>query len=206
MYTDMDDTPLIELQKFYLNERVRPSRPLKVKPGYQLTKQSRHEFFDVENISGGNSMEAEKYQRIMIEKGTRYPCEKSDMRINTETNAFERNRQPYRGENGSFDWTEDFDGYQSFNNLKIYYNFKCIVGDGGSQTRSLKCVYDFVKAQSKLVNSDTFDKNTIFVNILDGDTCTKHMPKFAHLKYPNIYIGDLYDYFEWLDNRLATIL
>ena len=206
MYTDMDDIPLNELQRNLLSQRVRPSRPSEVKPGSQLTKQSRHEFFDVDNISGGNSMKAEKYQRIMIEKGTRHPCEKSDMRINTETNAFERNPQPYRGENGSFDWTEDFDGYQSFNNLEIYYDFKCIVGDGGSQTRSLKCVYDFVKAQLKLTNNDTFDKNVIFVNILDGDTCSKHMSKFSHLKHPNIYIGDLYDYFEWLDNRLDTIL
>lgn len=207
MYTDMDDIPLNELQRNILNQRVRPSRPSEVKPGSGLTKQLRHEFFGVDDISGENSMKAEKYQRRMIEKGTGYPCKKSDnMRINTETNAFESRPKPYGGVNGNFDWTEDFDGNQSFNNLEIYYNFKCIVGDGGSQTRSIKCVYEFVKAQLKLTNDDTFDKNIIFVNILDGDTCSKHVSKFSHLKHPNIYIGDLYDYFEWLDNRLDTIL
>ena len=89
MYTDMDDTPLNELQRILLNQRVRPSRPSEVKPGSGLTKQLRHEFFGVDDISGENSMKAEKYQRRMIEKGTGYPCKKSDnMRINTETNAF----------------------------------------------------------------------------------------------------------------------
>ena len=52
MYTDIDDTPLNELQRILLNQRVRPSRPSEVKPGSGLTKQLRHEFFGVDDISG----------------------------------------------------------------------------------------------------------------------------------------------------------
>jgi len=47
----MDDIPLNELQRIIPNQRVRPSRPPEVKPGSGLTKQLRHEFFGVDDIS-----------------------------------------------------------------------------------------------------------------------------------------------------------
>ena len=50
MYADMDDIPLNERQRILLSQRVRPSRPSEVKPGSELTKQLRHEFFGVDDI------------------------------------------------------------------------------------------------------------------------------------------------------------
>ena len=181
-------------------------RPNHVIPGFEITKQKRQLMLGVVSVSGGQSMKAENYQRNVIEAGTGFQCPKSDhMRINTETYEIAKNVRPYSGPNASYDWTEDFDGLQTFGNkCHIYYNFKSIVEAGGSQTRSLKCVYDFVKAQRDVRN---LDKNTFFVNILDGEICAKNMHMFRRFDNEDqIYVGDLYGYFDWLNSKLDTIL
>ena len=185
-------------------------RPNHVIPGFEITKQKRQLMLGVVSVSGGQSMKAENYQRNVIEAGTGFQCPKSDhMRINTETYEIAKNVRPYSGPNASYDWTEDFDGLQTFGNkCHIYYNFKSIVEAGGSQTRSLKCVYDFVKAQRDVIHkSRNVDKNTFFVNILDGEICAKNMHMFRRFDNEDqIYVGDLYGYFDWLNSKLDTIL
>lgn len=90
---------------------------------------------------------------------------------------------------------------------RVFYNFKSIVESGGSQTRSLKAVYNFVKAQERLIKCGNVDKNTFFANILDGEECTNKINLFSKFGDENqIYVGDLYGYFGWLNNKLETIL
>jgi hypothetical protein len=185
-------------------------RPNHVIPGFEITKQRRQLMLGVVSVSGGQSMKAENYQRKVIEDGTGFQCPKSDhMRINAETYEIAKNVRPYSGPNASYDWTEDFDGLQTFGNkCHIYYNFKSIVEAGGSQTRSLKCVCDFVKAQRDVIHkSRNLDRNTFFVNILDGEVCAKNMHLFREFDNEDqIYVGDLYGYFDWLNSKLDTIL
>jgi hypothetical protein len=95
-----------------------------------------------------------------------------------------------------YDFTEDFDGVQTINSKPIYINLKCIVGKGGSQTRSLREVYWFIDGQMNI------DDDVYFANILDGDEAHACMPKFnyllQHLKNKDkIYVGDLKGYFRW---------
>ena len=181
-------------------------RPERVIPGIEITKHKRLEILGVKTVSKKDSMKAENYQRKAIEDGTGFECPKSGhMRINTETYEIAKNVRPYSGPNANYDWTEDFDGLQTFGDkCRIFYNFKSIVEDGGAQTRSLRCVYDFVKAQQNVRN---VDKNTFFVNILDGEVCSKKLHMFKRFENEDhIYVGDLHDYFEWLNNKLETIL
>lgn len=183
-------------------------RPKEVIPGSQINKDTRQRLLGVDTVSGSSSMKCENFQRQMIEWGTGFPCPKSgNVRINTETNEIRPIANPYSGLHGDYDWTEDFDGFQKILEFDVFYNFKSIVQDGGSQTRSLKCVYDFVKAQRNVIRSENVDKTTLFVNILDGKFCDKHLNKFNRFKNESqIYVGDMYNYFDWLRSRLETIL
>lgn len=201
MYVKMTDkNGMVSVE---LNHVQRPDRVI---PGIEITKQKRLEILKVMSVSGCQSMKAENFQRKAIEDGTGLECPKSGhMRINSETGEIAKNVHPYSGANASYDWTEDFDGLQTFGDkCRVFYNFKSIVEEGGSQTRSLKCVYDFVKAQQNVRN---VDKNTFFVNILDGEVCAKNLHMFKRFENEDhIYVGDLHDYFEWLNNKLETIL
>ena len=184
-------------------------RPEGIIEGSNITKEVRHELF-CQVAGGAGSMRAEHWQRNKIVEGTGLQCpSNTHMRINTRTGQLEAKPRPNVHENG-FDYTEDFDGFQPICEQLVYYNLKCIVGSGGAQTRSLREVYHFVEAQAKfLLNNDDY----IFVNILDGDQCSKHMDKFEYLlsrpEYQTvrekIYVGDLYSYFDWLRTRLERL-
>ena len=171
-------------------------------PGSQITKERRIEIFGG-SVTGGGSLKPENYQRKAIEEGNGIPCVKTNIRINLRTSEMQEIAHPNK-QNDGFDFSEDFDGVQKINNTKIYYNLKCIVGDGGNQTRSLREVYWFVEAQHKIAQTNT---NVYFVNILDGDVCAKHMNKFndyqknlpQYSNNDNIYVGDLHNYFTWFN-------
>ena len=184
-------------------------RPEGIIRGDNITKEVRHELFG--QVAGGaGSMRAEHWQRNKIVEGTGLQCpSNTHMRFNTRTGQLEKKTRPNNDENG-FDYTEDFDGFQPIYQQLIYYNLKCIVGAGGAQTRSLREVYHFVEAQAKfLLHNDDY----IFVNILDGDQCFKHMDKFEYLlsqtEYQTvrekIYVGDLYSYFDWFRTCLQRL-
>jgi hypothetical protein len=124
--------------------------------------------------------------------------EKTNFRLNKETNQLVDIRCPNKLENG-FDYTENFDGYQLMKDKQIFYNLKFICDSGGAQTRSLREVYHFIEYQLDFRLSN---KNYIFINILDGDNSYKNMNKYQYLlnkdKYKNvqknIFIGDLHEY------------
>jgi len=176
------------------------SCPESVINGSLITKGKRHELHGV--IAGGKgSMGPEHYQRKMINDGTGYPCVKTNIRLNLETYTLHEIACPNKKEDG-FNYSENFDGLQMVGSKKFYINLKCIVGAGGSQTRSLREVYWFVKGQLKNL---TTSEDTYYVNILDGDEAHKTMNKFAYAMNQStsvdvknhLYVGDLKGYFAW---------
>lgn len=133
----------------------------------------------------------------MVIKGTGLKCVPTNIRINLRNLSLVDIRCPNMNIDG-FDYTENFDGIQYFGNIKVFINFKCIVGTGGSQTRSLREVYSFIKGQMSI-------SNVYFANILDGDEAHKCLPKYQYLlsthQGNNIYVGDLKGYFQWFKNK-----
>jgi hypothetical protein len=180
--------------------------------GSDMTKEKRAEQFG--SVSGNKgSILPEQYQRNTIIKYTEIPCAKSKYRINLETLELVQVKNPNNNPDG-FNYTEDFDGIQKLNDKTIYINMKCIVGSGGSQTRSLREVYWFIKGQlDHTAKFLTTDSKIYFANILDGDIAAKHMDKFKYLInkdcYNNIknkvFIGNLKSYIYWF-KTLSKIL
>lgn len=109
-----------------------------------------------------------------------------------------------------FDWTENFD-LKHFNEKNtVYFNLKFVCSEGGSQTRSMREVYHFMKTQIKyLIDSS---KNIYFINILDGDGAHKFMPKFLKLldeqpkkikKY--VFVGDMLSFKKFYSKTFSKI-
>jgi hypothetical protein len=185
--------------------------PDDVLDGSLYTKEKRQELYG--RVAGGEgSRKPEDYQKDIIVKGTCRPCDKTNMRINKRRNEMIETAQPMRNDDG-FDYTENFDGKQTFQTNTVWLNLKSVVGSGGSQTRTLRdeC-YPFVNAQlDYLVKSKRTDY--YFANIFDGDEAASKMRMFNYLlrlpeysaviKY--VYIGDLKGYFSWV-NKCATIV
>jgi hypothetical protein len=171
-------------------------------PGHLITKEKRQEIYGRVN-GGGGSTGPEKYQRNQIETITGIKCPKTNMRINWRTNELIDIAHPMTKPNG-YDFTEDFDGVQQFGENTVYVNLKCVVGAGGSQTRTLRdeC-YHFVESQLKYLLKN---QNCYFANIFDGDQAAAHKSKFDYLldigEYSmvrdRVYVGDLKDYFKWV--------
>ena len=165
----------------------------------------------------GRHNECELLQRSQVKIILKCECEKTNMRFNLKTFNLQKIRCPLKRPDG-FEWTEDFDGLCIVGYIKFYFNFKFICDAGGAQTRSLREVYDFVEGQleffDNLQSEETHDKENIyFINILDGNTPTKHQDKFKYLietdKYKsiknNIFVGDMYTFKQWYTfKRLYT--
>ena len=145
----------------------------------------------------GKRNECEKRQRRLIEDMTKSKCVKTKIRINLETFKLEGERKTRKDEDW-FEYTEDFDGFQQLGEKKIYYNFKFICDRGGAQTRTLRCVYKFVKSQLEIAKR----KKLYFVNIIDGDTFTDYVHNFKYLSKKinrddligSIFVGDMKSY------------
>lgn len=155
-------------------------------------------------ISGGsNTIKIELSQRLLMEQITNIVINKSKLRLNIETLELKEITRPNIYKFG-FDYTENFDGEQKYNNNKFLYNFKSTVGRGGSQTRTLREVYLFIKTQILFVNKN-INTNIVFINILDGDEAKRNEDKFNYLlekfKPDNnkIYIGQSSDFSLWFD-------
>jgi hypothetical protein len=169
--------------------------------GKLITKERRREMFG-EIAGGAGSMRPEQYQREKIIQITGRACSKTTSRINLRTNVMKELSRPNIREDG-FDYSENFDGVQVLNDKIIYINLKCIVGEGGAQTRSLREVYWFINGQMNVAEQN---ENICFANILDGDESHSAMDKFEYLlsqAQPNvkrrIYVGDLLGYFSWFE-------
>lgn len=174
---------------------------MQVLEGKLITKEKRQEVFGV--VAGGaGSRKPEDYQRAAIVQHTGVPCPKTNMRINLRTSTLKEIAMPNKHTDG-FDYSEDFDGCQTFGDKKVYINLKCIVGTGGAQTRSLREVYWFVQGQLNVLKTV---QNTYFANILDGDEADSVLPKFQYLlnledykiEKDKVYVGDLKGYLQWI--------
>lgn len=151
---------------------------------------------------GGKSNECELYQRNIVENITQYPCTKSHIRINTETLEMRTNINPLKDVDG-FEWTENFDGYQD-TPFKMYYNLKMVCASGGAQTRTLREVNHFIKAQLDYLLT-TQSSDIFFINILDGDESYKRKDHFSYLKKKTkynsitkfVFVGDLQEFKDW---------
>jgi hypothetical protein len=180
--------------------------PANVVAGSLITKEMRHEIFG--QVAGGSgSREPEEFQRQKMTEGTGIACPKTHTRIHLRNYTLKEIPYPNKNRDG-FDYSEDFDGVQIVDGKKVYVNFKCIVGKGGSQTRSLREVYWFVEGQLHALKAS---ENMYFANILDGDEAHASMSKFEYLLslpefadvHGKIYVGDLKGYFDWFKKSFA---
>lgn len=155
---------------------------------------------------GGRKNECELYQRNLIEQITKLPCNKTNERINIELNDIISNTRPMTRYD-AFDWTEDFDGRQNYNDIILYYNLKMVCDSGGAQTRTLREVSHFIRAQLDYTIKYHINQPKYFVNILDGDTSYKLIDKYNYIlnkkkyKYAAnfIYVGDMYNFQHWFN-------
>jgi hypothetical protein len=111
----------------------------------------------------GKSNECEKFQINILEKILETKWKKCYDRINYEKLIIENIRNPMVNDNG-FEFSENFDGKIEINKLIIYFNLKFICDSGGSQTRSLREVYLFIKYQLKYLKNIE-NKNIFFIYI-----------------------------------------
>tara|TARA_B100000424_G_C22912328_1_gene485380 strand:+ start:612 stop:1205 length:594 start_codon:yes stop_codon:yes gene_type:complete len=155
----------------------------------------------------GKKNECENYQREKMQKMLNGKIKKTNMRFNKENNEFKDMSNP-NTRNDGFEWTEDMDGVYTHLDLdtKFYINFKMVCDKGGAQTRTLREVYDFIKAQCEWLLENS-EEDVMFINILDGDESFRNKNKFEYLKNKykskkfegikdRIFIGDLYEFEE----------
>ena len=192
---DYDINKIVIIQRYYRGYLVRKN--LLIPSSYYQTKDWRKNRKWYKN---GKSNECEKYQIDLIEKIIKLKLNKTNDRINMETNEIISNSNPMKKKDG-FEWTENFDGKINKNNMVFYFNLKFVCDSGGAQTRTNREVYHFIKYQLEyLLKFNRID--IYFINILDGDNCYNNMEKFKFLldkeKYNKInkylFIGSLYEF------------
>lgn len=168
--------------------------------GAEMTAEKRREMFGA--VAGGRgAMAPEKYQRRQVERLVGAPCTKPAARIHAGRGRLVLGPVSLQGADG-FEYTEDFDGVQRLGAGPVYINFKCVCGQGGSQSRTLGLVYQFVKAQLEALRADP---GVRFANVLDGDAAAKRYHQFAYLlERPQhatvknrLFVGSLRDYVKW---------
>ena len=186
---------IIIIQKYY--RRYIAKKNILIPSSYYQTKNWRK---NKKWYKTGKSNECEIYQINLIEKIINLKLNKTNDRINTETNDIIDNRNPMVNNDG-YEWTENFDGKLIKNDIIYYFNLKFVCDSGGSQTRSLREVYHFIKYQLEYLLIFKIS-NVYFINILDGNTCFNNIEKYKYLinkqKYENIkkyiFIGDTYEF------------
>lgn len=163
----------------------------------------------------GKQNECEEHQRNLVNKITKNECKKTNIRINMITKEITNKTNPMKDVDG-FEWTEDFDGIITLNNIKFYFNLKFICDAGGAQTRSQREVNHFIQNQLDVlvINSNTSNEKIYFVNILDGDTSYKNLDKYIYLvnkpQYTKInkklFVGDMYNFQQWWKIHLNSFI
>lgn len=193
------DSKIIKLQSIIRGYLSR--KRILIPSSFYQTKQWRYNRHWYKNDKNN---ECEKYQRTIIEKIIGCELIKTNMRIHMSKNIIRLMNKPLLQEDG-FEWTENFDGFVSINNINCYFNLKFIVGDGGAQTRSLREVYHFIKAQLNLqldLQMNSCINSFVFINIIDGNTSYKHKDKFRSLNHKNIFIGDMKEFQDFYIRKL----
>ncbi|ARF10357.1 hypothetical protein Hokovirus_1_236 [Hokovirus HKV1] len=191
--TEYDINKIITIQK-YIRSFI-TNKHIIIPDSYIQTKKWRQ---NRKWYINGKHNECEKYQINTLEKILKIKMSKTNDRMNTETYCLLNNRNIINNPDG-YEWTENFDGKIQKSNNIFYFNLKFVCDKGGSQTRTLREVYYFIKYQHEfLLKSENL--NIYFINILDGDESYNNMNKFNYLsnklKYANvkqnIFIGSLY--------------
>ena len=161
---------------------------------------------------GGRKTECEKVQRIQIETITGKKCPKTHTRINKRTYQMKPFSNPMKNPDG-YDWTEDCDGEQQLvgkdgTTYKLLYNCKMVCDAGGTQTRTLRDVYEFIEAQLHVLLLGNH-ANVYFINILEGNQSylrKKHfiyllnLPEYASVK-EKVFIDDMCAFDAWFQAR-----
>ena len=155
----------------------------------------------------GKKNECEKFQKSHIERITGASIQNTYERIFMEDSSIRERLHPMKNPDG-FEYTEDFDGKQSFGNVVFYYNLKFVCDSGGSQTRTLREVYLFIKHQiAHIKNNDV--KSLYFINILDGDGCFNAKKHFNYIlstiNSPYIFCGDMLEFNIWFNSLKAPL-
>lgn len=151
----------------------------------------------------GKHNECEIYQKDLIKKITGHECKKTNKRINIHSKNIYSLKYPLKYSNG-FEYTENFDGFINTSKREYYFNLKIICDSGGAQNRYLRNLYYFISNQLQHVEKFNYlyEDNIRFVNILDGDACSKNMEKFYYLlnkkEYKHfqdkIFVGDMKEF------------
>lgn len=172
---------IIKIQSFYRGYIIRKKY---IAPSiYQTGKWRKSQKW----YQDGRHNECEIYQIKKVNFITKCKIKKTKIRLNTETFELLKNSRPLKNPNG-FEWTEDFDGVLKYNKNLLYFNLKFVCSDGGAQTRSLREVYHFIKAQIGFLQTNK--QNIHFINILDGNTSHKHINKYHYLLSKNKNVGN----------------
>ena len=154
--------------------------------------------------NNGRFNECEKWQIKNIKKHSCNDILKTYKRINLETYEIKEIKNPLKFDKEGFCWSENFDGIQIIDYKILLYNLKMVCGSGGQQTRSLREVYHFIKAQ-KEYNRINYPK-IYFINILDGSESYKNMKHFSRFDNDNfIFIGDSKTYKIWYNDTFRMI-
>ena len=147
----------------------------------------------------GKKNECEIYQKKLIVGITGSNLEHTNDRIDMELCCIKEEAHPNKNENG-FEITENFDGKQTFGEIILYFNLKFVCDSGGSQTRTLRETYLFIKTQILITS-----QNVYFVNILDGDGSYKFKKQFDYLlsksRNDKIFIGDTSEFQKWWKSK-----
>lgn len=141
----------------------------------------------------GKHNECENQQISQLQTIIPYKLEKTNDRFDTNTYNIMEVKNPYKCIDG-FKYTENFDRKLTINGKTYYFNLKFVCGAGGSQTRTLRETYNFIRCQIMLNKSGVY-----FINILDGDACNKYIDIMKLLLKTKknkklIFIGDMYDF------------
>lgn len=147
----------------------------------------------------GKKNECELFQKDQFEQITHQPIRKTLKRLCMMNHTIVEISNPLRGEYG-FEYTENFDGEFKYNDTAFLINFKFTCDLGGSQIRTLREVYHFIKTQLEYLKRHPKHK-VFFINILDGNTSYQYRDQFKHLVDPRVFIGDMKEFSAWWNSR-----
>jgi hypothetical protein len=140
-YNDIDIRKIIIIQKLIRGFLIR--KIIIIPSSFYQTKQWRKSRKWYRN---GKHNECEIYQKKIVEKILCNNLEKTNERINIEIGEISIMNNPNRNKNG-YEWTENFDGKIKKCNKLFYFNLNFVCDKGGSQNRTLREVYHFIKHQ-----------------------------------------------------------
>ena len=151
----------------------------------------------------GKHQECERYQMSLLSQNwIHFPeMKKTNVRLNVYDYEL-RNIVNLKKEN-MFEWSENFDAIVRD---KFLFNLKFICDQGGSQARTMRETFHFIRAQ---ISHLKINKNYVFINILDGDFCYRHTKIFRSIIPDGLYsklifIGDLEQFIAWWNEYYAN--